>query len=389
MSRVAVFIDAGYFWVQATHVVLGARGPRASLTIDYATLHKKVLDEVAAQFPGKDLLRVYWYDGPDANGSKGPDHLAIDLLDDFKLRLGTRNVTGQQKAVDGMLISDLLTFAQSRAIENAILITGDADLTPGVVSAQALGLRVHLIIIGPPTSTSPYLSAEVDKKVVWDPSVVASFAKPAAAQAATAPAKPAAQPAQKPQASQAAQTNTPAKAAAPAAAPAEQSEAAPAAAPACAAAPQTEPRERAPAQPAAAGHAQKAAAQTSTQQAPAQQPPAAPAPNAGTSGKALATEQVNAAQADSTPSKSSASSTAESPPLADLAEADFKAIAVQARDKFLAGPNAGLLATAPAGALPLPKIVDRAVLRAGMAHARRMLSEPEKRQLRIAFKALL
>lgn len=385
MSRVAVFIDAGYFWVQATHVVLGARGPRASLTIDYATLHKKVLDEVAAQFPGKDLLRVYWYDGPDANGSKGPDHLAIDLLDDFKLRLGTRNVTGQQKAVDGMLISDLLTFAQSRAIENAILITGDADLTPGVVSAQALGLRVHLIIIGPPTSTSPYLSAEVDKKVVWDPSVVASFAKPAAVQAATAPAKPAAQPAQKPQASQAAQTNAPAKAAAPA----EQSEAAPAAAPACAAAPQTEPKAGAPAQPAAAGHAQKAAAQTSTQQAPAQRPPVAPASNAGTSGKAMATEQANAAQTDSMPSKSNASSTAELPPLSDLAEADFKAIAVQARDKFLAGPNAGLLATAPAGALPLPKIVDRAVLRAGMAHARRMLSEPEKRQLRIAFKAVL
>lgn len=383
MSRVAVFIDAGYFWVQAMHVVLGARGPRTSLTIDYAALHKKVLDEVAAQFPGKDLLRVYWYDGPDENGSKGPDHLAIDLLDDFKLRLGTRNVTGQQKAVDGMLISDLLTFAQSRAIENAILITGDADLTPGVVSAQALGLRVHLIIIGPPTSTSPYLSAEVDKKVVWDPSVVASFAKPATAQAAPAPAKPSAQPVQKPQVSQAAQTSAPAKAAAPA----EQSEAAPAAAPACAVAPQPKSKAGAPAQP-AAGHTQKPAAQPSTQ-SPNQRPPAAPASDLGASGKAMTTEQANAAQADSASSKSDASSTAELPPLSDLSEADFKAIAIQARDKFLAGPNAGLLATAPAGVLPLPKIVDRAVLRAGVSHARRMLSEPEKRQLRIAFKALL
>jgi hypothetical protein len=145
MSRVAVFIDAGYFWVQATHVIIGARSPRTSLTINYPALRKKVLDEVAAQFPGKDLLRVFWYDGPDSSGSKSPDHLAIDLLDDFKLRLGTRNRTGQQKAVDGMIISDLLTFAQSRSIENALLITGDADLTPRVVAAVTVvrSKRVH------------------------------------------------------------------------------------------------------------------------------------------------------------------------------------------------------------------------------------------------------
>src|SRR5215217_7460684 len=77
MSRAAVFIDAGYFWVQTTHVLTGERGSRASVLIDYAALHKKVLDEVTAQFPGKDLLRVFWYDGPDAGGAKGPDHIAI------------------------------------------------------------------------------------------------------------------------------------------------------------------------------------------------------------------------------------------------------------------------------------------------------------------------
>lgn len=179
MSRAAVFIDAGYFWVQTTHVLTGARGSRASVLIDYAALHRKVLDEVTAQFPGKDLLRVFWYDGPGAGGAKGPDHIAIDRLDDFKLRLGSRNGMGQQKAVDGMIISDLLTCAQSKAIENALLVTGDADLTPGVVSAQALGLRVHLVIIGPQTSTSPYLAAEADRKVNWGSDIVGSFAKPA------------------------------------------------------------------------------------------------------------------------------------------------------------------------------------------------------------------
>lgn len=380
MSRVAVFIDAGYFWVQATHVVLGARSPRASLTIDYAALHKKVLDEVATQFPGKDLLRVYWYDGPDANGLKGPDHLAIDLLDDFKLRLGTRNVTGQQKAVDGMLISDLLTFAQSRAIENAILITGDADLTPGVVSAQALGLRVHLIIIGPPTSTSPYLAAEADKKVAWDSSVVASFAKPAATQ--TVPAKQAEQTAQKSTAPKATKTTSSAKAAPP------DGQGKATVAPAPAGEPSTQSKPKASQTPHPDGPDKT---QAHPQQAPIQPDNTQRRPGiaAESNEKAAPTEQANSAQAEPQLPETTASSTAALPPLAELDHADFKSIAIQAREKFLAGPNAGLLATASAGPQPLPKIVDRAVLRTGMAHARRMLSEPEKRQLRIAFKALL
>src|SRR3546814_4680835 len=72
-------------------------------------------------------------------------HVAIDDLDDFKLRLGTRNTYGDQKAVDGLIIADLVSLAQSRAIASAIVVSGDADLTPGVMAAQGLGMRVHKI----------------------------------------------------------------------------------------------------------------------------------------------------------------------------------------------------------------------------------------------------
>lgn len=372
MSRVAVFIDAGYFWVQTAHVVFGARGARSSLTIDYAALHKKVLDEVATQFPGKDLLRVYWYDGPDSNGSKGPDHLAIDLLDDFKLRLGTRNVTGQQKAVDGMLISDLLTFAQSRAIENAILITGDADLTPGVVSAQALGLRVHLVTIGPPASTSPYLAAEVDKKVVWDSSVVALFAKPAAAVPAVAltPMSPA---------TQAGQNAAPSTPATGPGTPAPNTQAWLAAI--AGAVPAATPQ---PVSPSSQPPAPSAPA--ASPQALAQQPPSTAVVASNTSvGTTAPSAQGTPAAAQPAPPAAALPK----PALPALAAADFAAIASKAHTKIAAGQNAGLLATASGGAQPLLNIIDRAVLRTGAAYAGRMLSEPEKRQLRIAFKALL
>ncbi|WP_263350376.1 NYN domain-containing protein [Acidicapsa acidisoli] len=182
MGRVAVFIDAGYFWVQSCHAVLGRPGKRSEVIVDYKSLRNSLLGAVGSQTNGVELLRVYWYDGPSQLG-KGPDHQSIDELDDFKLRLGTRNMTGQQKAVDGLIIADMLNLTQSKAIDHAVLISGDADLTPGVTAAQAMGLRVHLIILEPKVATSPYLAAEADGKLYLTTDWIKSFAAQATVQA--------------------------------------------------------------------------------------------------------------------------------------------------------------------------------------------------------------
>lgn len=180
MKRVAVFLDAGYFWVQLSTLFFSGRMSREALDIDYVKMREVVLKEAKQQFPDSDLLRVYWYDGP-GSGDKGkmPSHLSIDDLDDFKLRMGTRNGLGQQKAVDGLIIADMISLTQSKAITDSLLITGDADMTPGVVAAQALGLRVHLLSIGAGAATSPHLAAEVDRKFSWGFDDVSIFAKPA------------------------------------------------------------------------------------------------------------------------------------------------------------------------------------------------------------------
>jgi uncharacterized LabA/DUF88 family protein len=179
MRRVGVFVDAGYFWVQTTHVVLGARGLRSSVVIDYPVLRKELLSLVDAEFPASNLLRAYWYDGP-GHAGKMQDHVEIERLDDFKLRLGTRNTAGSQKAVDGLIIADLIALAQAKAITDALLLSGDADLTPGMVAAQALGIRVHLLTMGPTAATSPHLSAEADRKAHWDGAIVMHFARTSA-----------------------------------------------------------------------------------------------------------------------------------------------------------------------------------------------------------------
>lgn len=64
MQRIAVFIDAGYFWVQLCKTITGSYASRGQVTVDYAALRNRLLTEVSSQFPASDLLRVYWYDGP-------------------------------------------------------------------------------------------------------------------------------------------------------------------------------------------------------------------------------------------------------------------------------------------------------------------------------------
>jgi hypothetical protein len=180
VARFAVFVDAGYFWVQTISAVIGTpNGIRADVIVDFPKLHDDLLDQISSFQKTSDLLRVYWYDGPGPRG-KGSDHVSIDELDDFKLRLGVRNNQGQQKAVDGLIIADILSLAQSKAIDTAFLISGDADLAPGVIAAQALGLRVHIGVLAPKSSTSHYLAAEADKKFYFPQSWALGFARLAA-----------------------------------------------------------------------------------------------------------------------------------------------------------------------------------------------------------------
>jgi len=178
MDQVAVLIDAGYFWKQAGHVVHGTHNVRREdVHINYTALREQLLQCVQAQFPATRLLRIYWYDGPSTDGGKAASHQAIEETDDFKLRLGIRSGTGQkQKAVDGLIIADLIGLAQFRAIVGALLLSGDADLTPGVIVAQGLGIRVHLLSMGLQEATSRYLAAEIDHKEYWENSTVHMFA---------------------------------------------------------------------------------------------------------------------------------------------------------------------------------------------------------------------
>lgn len=173
MDRVAVFVDAGYVFAQGSTLLAGRKLPRAEVSL----AHEKAIvafSDFATRVAGVPLLRIYWYDGT----STGPtaQHLTLAHLQDVKVRLGFVNSVGEQKGVDSLIVTDMITLARNRAISDAVLVSGDEDLRVGVQQAQEFGVRVHLIGIKPSRgSQSLFLLQEADTTHEWAAQQVLEF----------------------------------------------------------------------------------------------------------------------------------------------------------------------------------------------------------------------
>ena len=114
MERVAVFVDAGYLFAQGS-ILLGGGGklPRGEILLDHAAA-AAFFAVRAREISGGSLLRIYWYDGT----AIGPtaQHNALAYLDNVKVRLGFVNRAGQQKGVDAVIVTDMISLARNRSM---------------------------------------------------------------------------------------------------------------------------------------------------------------------------------------------------------------------------------------------------------------------------------
>jgi hypothetical protein len=102
------------------------------------------------------------------------------------------NSSGQQKGVDSLIVTDMITLARNRAMSDAVLVSGDEDIRVGVQQAQEFGVRVHLLGIRPSRgSQSLFLLQEADSTHEWGPENLAPFfaCAPPVAAVKTAPAE--------------------------------------------------------------------------------------------------------------------------------------------------------------------------------------------------------
>ena len=148
MDRTAVFVDAGYLFASGSRALskTGDKLLRSQLHLEHEAV-LKLLTRLVAELTGLPLLRIYWYDG----ASVGPNaaHIALAYRPSVKLRVGQVDASGQQQGVDALLVADMVTLAKHHACADALLLTGDDDLRPGVEQAQEHGVRVHLLGIPP------------------------------------------------------------------------------------------------------------------------------------------------------------------------------------------------------------------------------------------------
>ena len=177
-GRFAVFVDAGYFTAAGQWATSGTYRGRGLYEVDIPAAVSMLVAAAAKQMPGKELLRVYWYDAAPGRLPTS-EHRAVTDLDDVTLRLGNLTSRGVQKGVDALIILDMYDAALAGAVSDCILLAGDGDLVAGVTRSQARGVRTLLWSFDTEQSTtSPELRRAADRHRFFDLKLLAGVFQP-------------------------------------------------------------------------------------------------------------------------------------------------------------------------------------------------------------------
>lgn len=171
MDRCVVLVDAGYLLGAAASLLAGEPS-RSRIAVDHAAVVSG-LRERAELETGQPLLRIYWFDGaPDRVPQ--PEHRRLRVMPRVTVRLGALTRTDgrwAQKGVDAAMHAELSELARNRACSDIVLVTGDGDLLPGMMSAKEHGVAVHLWAVQAADgdyNQSEDLVAEADERRVLD-----------------------------------------------------------------------------------------------------------------------------------------------------------------------------------------------------------------------------
>lgn len=167
LERTIVYVDTSY--LLASFYNSWETGARSQLEIDLPEV-VAILDRMIKEQLGQPLHRQFWYDGiPDS----GPHRYQRSLraCDGVQLRTGQLIEWGErrtQKGVDTRLVADMVVAGHRREVSDFVLVSGDADMIPGVQEASNNGVRVHLYGFGW-DSMSAALRHSCDTTTILDP----------------------------------------------------------------------------------------------------------------------------------------------------------------------------------------------------------------------------
>lgn len=167
LERTLVFVDTSY--LLASFYNSWHTGARSQLEIDLPEVVNLLAGMIENQLH-QPIHRQLWYDGiPDS----GPHHYqrALRTCEGVQLRAGQLIEWGErrtQKGVDTLLVADMVVASLQHQVSDMVLVSGDADMIPGVKEATKSGTRVHLYGFGW-DSMSSALRYACDSTTVLDP----------------------------------------------------------------------------------------------------------------------------------------------------------------------------------------------------------------------------
>ncbi|MGW7366324.1 NYN domain-containing protein [Streptomyces sp. NPDC054841] len=171
VDRCVVLVDAGYLLGAAASLLAGEPA-RSRITVDHTALIQALRERAEADTE-RPLLRIYWFDGaPDRVPQ--PEHRRLRVMPRVTVRLGALTRSDgrwAQKGVDAAMHAELTELARNRACSDVVLVTGDGDLLPGLMSAKEHGVAVHLWAVQAADgdyNQSEDLVAEADERRVLD-----------------------------------------------------------------------------------------------------------------------------------------------------------------------------------------------------------------------------
>lgn len=179
MQRIAVFVDAGYLAMAGATTIGHQDACRKDIRFNIKETIQAIKDFVSDKTDAQ-LFRIYWYDSCPWGARKTAEHSCISHQNNVKLRMGVLNTNGQQKGVDTLLVLDLFEHAIKEHITEALIISGDEDLRPGIERAQMYGVTVHLLGITNEEeegNQSFELTAEADTISLWNKDIVEKLIK--------------------------------------------------------------------------------------------------------------------------------------------------------------------------------------------------------------------
>ncbi|MFJ3901984.1 NYN domain-containing protein [Streptomyces sp. NPDC090025] len=171
VDRCVVLVDAGYLLGAAASLLAGEPA-RSRITVDHAALIQQLRERAEAD-TAQPLLRIYWFDGaPDRVPQ--PEHRRLRVMPRVTVRLGALTRSDgrwAQKGVDAAMHTELTELSRNRACSDIVLVTGDGDLLPGLMSAKEHGVAMHLWAVQAADgdyNQSEDLVAEADERRVLD-----------------------------------------------------------------------------------------------------------------------------------------------------------------------------------------------------------------------------